>query len=154
MKQLRMSKQEIKEEHRQAEGDPFVKSSIRARQQALSRNRMLSEVATSTVVMVNPTHVAVALRYQPGSGAPLVVAKGKGEVAARIRAEAEKHGVPIVRHPPLARALESACKLGTEIPRELYEAVAHLLAFVFSLGERAKGRVLTAPGAALASALG
>lgn len=148
MKGMRMTKAEVKQEHRQSEGDPQMKAQIRSRQQQMSRNRMMAAVADSTVVVVNPTHVAVALKYDQASGAPTVVAKGKGEVAARIRARAEENGVPIVRDVPLARAIESTCKLGQEIPAELYEAVARLLAFVFTLARTpGMGGVLTAPAA-------
>jgi len=135
-KQIMMTKQEVKEEYKQSEGDPMTRSRIRQRQVEMSRNRMMAAVATASVVVVNPTHIAVALEYRAERGAPRVVAKGQGHIAARIRAEAEKHGVPIVRDVPLARTLHSACKLGQAIPADLYQAVARLLAFVFSL----KGR--------------
>jgi flagellar biosynthesis protein FlhB len=136
-KQLRMTKQEVKDEFRQQEGDAQVKGQIRQRQMEMSRNRMMADVADANVVVVNPTHVAVALRYDPAKGAPRVVAKGRGEVAARIRAEAEEAGVPLVRDVPLARSLHAACKVGEEIPADAFEAVARLLAFVFSLDKRA-----------------
>jgi flagellar biosynthetic protein FlhB len=132
-KSVMMTKQEVKEEYRQSEGDPMTRQRIRQRQVEMSRNRMMAAVAVSSVVVVNPTHIAVALEYRPEWGAPRVVAKGQGFVAARIREEAEKHGVPIVRDVPLARTLHSACKLGQSIPPHLYEAVARLLAFVFNL---------------------
>lgn len=135
-KQLRMTKQEIKEEARQSEGDPHVKGQIRSRQLAMSRNRMMSDVATADVVVVNPTHVAVALRYDPAKGAPRVVAKGAGTVAAKIRERAAEHRVPLVQDVPLARALHRACDLGDEIPAELYAAVARVLAFIMSLKAR------------------
>ncbi|HEV7686696.1 MAG TPA: EscU/YscU/HrcU family type III secretion system export apparatus switch protein, partial [Acidimicrobiia bacterium] len=121
------------EEYKQAEGNGEVKSKIKSLQAAASRNRMMAAVAVSSVVVVNPTHFAVALEYRPELGAPRVVAKGQGHIAARIREEAEKHNVPIVRDVPLARTLHAACKLGQAIPADLYEAVARLLAFVFSL---------------------
>jgi flagellar biosynthesis protein FlhB len=132
-KGMMMTRQQVKEEYRQSEGDPMTRSRIRQRQMEMSRNRMMAAVAVSSVVVVNPTHIAVALEYRPELGAPRVVAKGQGFVAARIREEAEKHNVPIVRDVPLARTLHSACKLGQAIPADLYEAVARLLAFVFSL---------------------
>jgi flagellar biosynthetic protein FlhB len=132
-KSVMMTKQEVKEEYRQSEGDPMVRQRIRQRQVEMSRNRMMAAVAVSSVVVVNPTHIAVALEYRPDLGAPRVVAKGQGFIAQRIREEAEKHNVPIVRDVPLARTLHSACKLGQAIPPNLYEAVARLLAFVFSL---------------------
>jgi flagellar biosynthetic protein FlhB len=147
-KQLKMSKQELKEEHKQAEGDPHTKGKIRRRQMEMSRNRMIADVANAAVVVVNPTHIAVALGYDVGAnGAPKVLAKGKGEIAARIRAAAEEHKVPIVRNVPLARTLESSCDVGAEIPFDLYEAVARLLAFVFTIGKRAAfGGVLQMAG--------
>jgi len=132
-KSMMMTKQEVKEEYRQSEGDPMTRHRIRQRQVEMSRNRMMAAVAVSSVVVVNPTHIAVALEYRPELGAPRVVAKGQGFIAARIREEAEKHDVPIVRDVPLARTLHAACKLGQAIPADLYEAVARLLAFVFSL---------------------
>jgi flagellar biosynthesis protein FlhB len=132
-KGLMMTRQEVKDEFRQSEGDPFIKSRIRQRQMEVSRNRMMAAVAGADVVVVNPTHFAVALEYRAELGAPRVVAKGQGFVAQRIREEAEKNNVPIVRDVPLARTLHSACKLGQAIPADLYEAVARLLAFVFSL---------------------
>jgi flagellar biosynthesis protein FlhB len=131
-----MTRQEVREESRQSEGDPQTRARIRQRQTEISRNRMMSSVAKATVVVVNPTHVAVALRYLPEAGAPRVVAKGKGHIAARIREEAKRHNVPIVRDVPLARTLHSVCRLDKEIPADLYEAVARLLAFVFSLRQR------------------
>lgn len=135
-KMVMMSRQEVKEEFRHSEGDPHVRAQIRRRQMEMSRNRMMSDVASSTVVLVNPTHYAVALRYEAGSGAPRVVAKGKGFVAQRIRQEAERNRVPVVTDVPLARGLHAACKVGQEIPAELYEAVARVLAFVFSLKKK------------------
>jgi flagellar biosynthetic protein FlhB len=130
---MMMSRQDVKDEYRQSEGDPHTRSRIRQRQMEMSRNRMMAAVAVSSVVVVNPTHIAVALEYRPELGTPRVVAKGQGFIAARIREEAEKHNVPIVRDVPLARTLHGACKLGQAIPADLYEAVARLLAFVFSL---------------------
>lgn len=135
-KQTRMTKREVLDEHKQTEGDPLVKSQIRSRQLAMSRNRMIADVAKADVVLVNPTHVAVALRYEPGSGAPRVVAKGAGHVAARIRARAAEKHVPMVEDVPLARALHAACELGQEVPSHLYVAVARVLAFVMALRRR------------------
>ena len=131
-KQTRMSKEEVKQEAKQTEGDPLVKSAIRSRQLAAARSRMMKDVATADVVLVNPTHVAVALRYDPDRGAPLVVARGAGAVAARIRERAEESRVPLVRDVPLARALYSGCQVGQQIPAELFAAVAQVLAFVIS----------------------
>lgn len=132
----RMTKREVKEETKTSEGDPLVRSQRRSRQLAMSRNRMIAAVASADVVLVNPTHVAVALRYEPGKSAPRVVAKGAGTVAARIREEAGKERVPMVRDVPLARALHGACELGQEIPLEFYTAVAGVLAFVMALKAR------------------
>jgi flagellar biosynthesis protein FlhB len=132
-KQTRMTKEEVKQEYKNTEGDPLLKSAIRSRQLATSRNRMMADVATADVVLVNPTHVAVALRYEvERGGAPLVVARGAGAVAMRIREEATTHRVPLVRDVPLARALHGATKVGQEIPPELFGAVAQVLAFVIS----------------------
>ena len=146
-KDMMMTKKEVGDEHKQQEGDPQMKGHIRQRQMAVGRNRMISDVATADVVIVNPTHVAVALRYDAAKGAPRVVAKGKGAVAARIRDKAATHTVPVVRDVALARGLHGACKVGQEIPAELYEAVARLLAFVMTLKARpGMGGVLTVPG--------
>jgi flagellar biosynthetic protein FlhB len=136
-KQLKMSHHEIKQENKQSEGDPQLKGAIRSRQLAMSRNRMMADVATADVVLVNPTHVAVALRYDPAKGAPRVVAKGAGPIAAKIRALADENRVPMVADVPLARALYKACEVGQEVPGEMYTAVATVLAFVMAL--KAKG---------------
>jgi flagellar biosynthesis protein FlhB len=135
-KQLKMSKQEIKDEFRSSEGDPLVRGARRSRALAMSRNRMMAEIATADVVVVNPTHVAVALRYDPSRGAPRVVAKGADHVAAKIRELADRHRVPMVADVPLARTLHSSCEIGQEIPAELYRAVATVLAFILTLKKR------------------
>ncbi len=135
-KQLRMSKQDIKDEHKQSEGDPMLKGAIRSKQMAMGRNRMMAEVANADVVLVNPTHIAIALKYQPSKGAPRVVAKGAGAIAAKIRERADENRVPIVQDIPLARTLYRACEVNQEIPAELYTAVARVLAFVMSLKAR------------------
>lgn len=136
-KQTRMTKKEIRDEHKMTEGDPLVKSAIRSRQLAAARNRMMADVPQADVVLVNPVHVAVALRYESSRGTPRVVAKGAGAVAARIRAVADENRVPMVEDVPLARALHASCEVGQEIPPELYHAVAQVLAFVLS--RKAKG---------------
>lgn len=151
-KSLKMTKREVKEENRQSEGDPLVKREVRRKQMRLSRARMMAAVAGADVVITNPTHFAVALRYEAGHGhAPQVVAKGADDVALRIRAEATKHGVPIVEDRPLARAIYVACEVDSYVPRELYVAVARVLAFVFTLPEivKASGRVHQRPTSAL-----
>ncbi len=135
-KQLKMTKQELKEELKSAEGDPHIKQAVRARQMAMRRNRMMADVPAADVVVVNPTHVAVALKYETQRGAPRVVAKGADHVAARIRALAEEHRVPMVSDVPLARTLFAACDVGQEIPPDLYKAVATVLAFIMTLKKR------------------
>jgi flagellar biosynthetic protein FlhB len=136
MKQLKMSQYEIKQEYKQSEGDPHMKAHRRGVQMSMSRNRMMSEAADADVLLVNPTHVAVALKYEAAKGAPRVVAKGAGEVAARLRAIAEENRVPMVQDIPLARALHASCELGQEVPAQLFTAVARVLAFVMHLGAR------------------
>jgi flagellar biosynthetic protein FlhB len=135
-KQLKMTKQEVKDEHKQSEGDPRQKGAIRARALSMSRNRMMAEVAKADVILVNPTHVAVALRYDPAKGAPRVVAKGADHLAAKIRELAEEHRVPMVQDIALARTLYATCELGQEIPAELFQGVATVLAFIMRLKRR------------------
>jgi flagellar biosynthesis protein FlhB len=135
-KSLKMTKQEVKDEFKNSEGDPHVRGQRRARAMAMSRNRMMAEIPNADVVVVNPTHVAVALRYEPKKGAPRVVAKGADHVAARIRAAADTHRVPMVADIPLARTLYSSCEIGQEIPADLFRAVATVLAFVMTLRKR------------------
>jgi flagellar biosynthetic protein FlhB len=134
---LRMSKQEIREEMKESEGNPEMKSRIRRIQRDRARRRMMHEIPTATAVVVNPTHYAVAIRYDLQSmAAPLVVAKGKNYLALRIRQRATEHQVPIVENPPLARALYGSVDVGQEIPAHLYRAVAEVLAYVFRLLHR------------------
>jgi flagellar biosynthetic protein FlhB len=135
-KQLRMSKEEVKQEHKNSEGDPHLKGHIRAKQMAMARNRQMADVPTADVVLVNPTHVAVALRYDPEKGAPRLVAKGQGAIAAKIRELATEHRIPMVQDVALARALEKSVEVGQEIPADFYGAVAKVLAFVMSLKSR------------------
>ncbi|WP_423195582.1 MULTISPECIES: flagellar biosynthesis protein FlhB [unclassified Cupriavidus] len=133
-KKLRMTKEEVKQEHKESDGDPHVKGRIRQQQRAMARRRMMTEVPKADVVVTNPTHFAVALRYEEGRmSAPRVVAKGTDEVAARIRELAVEHRVPVLSAPPLARALHRHVELGQEIPSGLYTAVAEVLAWVFQL---------------------
>jgi flagellar biosynthetic protein FlhB len=132
---LRMTRQEVREDLRETEGDPLVRARQRARQRELARRRMLREVARATVVVTNPTHLAVALRYAPPhTPAPVVVAKGAGSVAERIREAARRHGVPTVPNPPLAQALYRRVPLGGAIPPALYRAVAEILALLYRAG--------------------
>jgi flagellar biosynthetic protein FlhB len=137
-KQLRMTRQELREELKNQEASPEVRRAIRSRALAISRNKMITAVSLADVVIVNPTHYAVALKYDAEKGAPEVIAKGAGVIAQSIREKAEANHVPIVHEPVLTRALYRTCEIGQLIPVELYEAVAHLLAFVFGL--RQKGR--------------
>lgn len=139
--EMRMTKQEVKEEHKQQEGDPLVKQRIRSRMRAIGRNRMLAAVRKADVVVVNPTHYAVALGYSVGqAGAPKLLAKGVDHLAAKIREEARKHGVPIIANPPVARAVYAAGKVDREIPPELYEVVARVLAYVYRMTRWRTGR--------------
>jgi len=131
-KQLKMTKQEVKDENRNAEGDPLVKGAIRARQLAAARSRMIADVATADVVLVNPTHIAIALQYEPHKGAPRVIARGAGAIATQIRERAAEARIPTVQDIPLARALYVSTEVGQEIPRELFAAVAQILAFVIN----------------------
>jgi flagellar biosynthetic protein FlhB len=136
MKQLKMSKYEIQQEHKQSEGDPYMKAHRRSVQMSMSRNRMMAEVSTADVLLVNPVHVAVALKYEATRGAPRVVAKGAGEVAAKLRERAAEARVPLVQDIPLARALHASCDIGQEVPPQLFTAVARVLAFVMHLSSR------------------
>ena len=139
-KKLRMSRQDVKQEHKESEGDPHVKGRIRQQQRSMSRRRMMSEVPHADVVVTNPTHYSVALRYREGhGGAPVVVAKGAGLIAAQIRQVATDNKVPLLSAPPLARALYHHVELEREIPIELYSAVAEVLAWVFRLRTWAPG---------------
>ena len=130
-KSLRMSLTEIKQEHKQSEGDPHLKARIRRTQREMAKRRMVQDVPKADVVVTNPTHFAVALRYEGGASAPKVVAKGQDEIAARIREIAREHRVPLVENKPLARTLHAAVEIGHEIPADLFEAVAQVLAFVY-----------------------
>jgi len=131
---LRMSRQEIKEEVKDIEGNPQMKARIRRLQRDRARRQMMKEVPRATAVIVNPTHYAVAIRYEMETmAAPVVVAKGKNYLAARIRQRAIEHQVPIVENPPLAQALYKSVEVGHEIPAHLYRAVAEILAYIFKL---------------------
>jgi flagellar biosynthesis protein FlhB len=132
MKSMRMSKQEVKEEFKQSEGDPMIRARLRQIRMDRARKRMMAAVPTASVVVTNPTHVAVALKYELGAeGAPTVVAKGAELMAARIREIATEHKVPIVENPPLARALYHNVEVDQQIPSEHYKAVAEIIGYVF-----------------------
>jgi len=145
-RRLRMSREDLKQEQKESDGDPHIKAKIRQQQQAMARRRMMSEVATADVVLTNPTHFAVALKYvDKEMRAPRVVAKGTDLIAARIRELGLEHKVPVLEAPPLTRALYRHTRLGQEIPSGLYTAVAEVLAWVFQLqrwreDERARQR--------------
>jgi flagellar biosynthetic protein FlhB len=133
-KSIRMSKQEIKDEYKQMEGDPQVKKKIRQKQRELARKRMMSSVPKADVVITNPTTLALALLYERElMAAPQVVAKGRGLVALKIREIAEENGVPVIENKPLARALYEAVEVGDEVPENLYRGVAEILAMVYKL---------------------
>jgi flagellar biosynthetic protein FlhB len=132
-KSIRMSKQEIKDEGRDAEGNPEVKQRQKSIMLAVARRRMLAEVPKATVVVTNPTHVAVALRYDEKSVAPICVAKGLDHLALKIREKARESGIPILERPDLARALYRTVEVEKAIPQDLYQAVAQVLAFVYRL---------------------
>jgi flagellar biosynthesis protein FlhB len=135
---LRMTKEEVKEDHKMSAGNPEVKQRIRQVQMQMSRNRMLQDVQDADVIVRNPTHYAVALKYDPEkSTAPIVLAKGKGHMAKRILVLAKKHGVPTRRDIPLAQALYKTCKVGESIPPKLFRVVAKLLVQIFKLQGKA-----------------
>ncbi len=133
-RKLRMSREDLRQEHKESEGDPHIKAQIRRQQQQMARRRMMAEVPKADIVVTNPTHFAVALKYLDGDmRAPRVVAKGVDRVALRIRELAKEHGVALLEAPPLTRALYKNTKLGDEIPAGLYTAVAEVLAWVYRL---------------------
>jgi len=137
-KDLKMTKQEVKDEYKMTEGDPKIKGKIRQKQMQMSAMRMMSKVPEADVVITNPTHYAVALVYDDKvSGAPSVLAKGQDYIARKIREVALENDIDIVENPPLAQSLYSMCEIGDEIPEELYQAVADILVFVY----RQKGRI-------------
>lgn len=137
MKKMRMTKQELKDEFKDMEGDPLIKAKLRQLRAEKSRKRMMGNVPTATVVVTNPTHFAVALKYEQNMGAPVVVAKGADLVAKRIRELAQKNFVPIVENPPLARALYSLVEIDQEVPEEHYRAVAEVIGYVMRMKKAA-----------------
>jgi len=133
-KNLRMSKQEVKEEYKQVEGNPLIKSKIREKQRQLSLRRMMAEIPKADVIITNPTHYAVALKYDVDvADAPFVIAKGKDLIALRIKEKARESNIPIVENKAIAQALYNTTDIGQQIPVEMYQAVAEILAFVYSL---------------------
>jgi flagellar biosynthetic protein FlhB len=141
MKRMRMTLQEVKDEFKQSDGDPHIKGKRRQIQMQRSRQRMMQAVPKATVVVMNPTHYAVALKYEPGeTPAPLCVAKGVDELALKIRAVAEEHGVMVLEDPPLARALYASVEIDEEIPVEHFEAVAKVISFIMNKKTQSSGR--------------
>jgi flagellar biosynthetic protein FlhB len=133
-KELRMTKQEVKDEYKLTEGDPQIKSRIRAKQRQMSALRMMQQVPSADVVITNPTHYAVALAYKQGlHEAPLVLAKGRDFLARKIKETAAEHGVELVENVELARSLYQFCEVGDEIPAEFYQAVADILVYIYGL---------------------
>jgi flagellar biosynthetic protein FlhB len=140
-KRLRMTKEELKREYRESEGDPMLKAKVRQLRQERARRRMMQQVPTASVIITNPTHYAVALKYdRDNAPAPICVAKGIDSVALKIREIAEEHGVPIVEDPPLARALHAGADLDMVIPRQHFEAVAKIIGYVLRLAEKKRRR--------------
>jgi flagellar biosynthetic protein FlhB len=139
--QMRMTGEEIRREHREQDGDPMIRGRRKQRMRELAKRRMAAAVASADVVVVNPTHYAVALRYDDKQdAAPVVVAKGSDEQAEKIREVARQNGVPVLSRPPLARALHKHVKEGRAVPSNLYRAVAEVLAYVYRIRHRANGR--------------
>ena len=139
-KNLRMSKEEIKEEFKRSEGDPMLKSRVRNMQRQMARGRMMSNVPKATVVVTNPTHLAIAIEYHEGMGAPKVLAKGPFRVAQRIVALAKENNIPVVQNIPLARAIYKTIDIGQEISPDLYVAMAEVLAYVYRLRGKSPDR--------------
>ncbi len=136
-KQMRMTKQEIKEEHKSREGDPLIKARIRRVQREMANKRMMADVPKADVIITNPTHIAVAIQYDPMSmAAPKIVAKGAGIIAEKIKALAREHNIPVMENKPLARTIFKTIKIGHTIPRELFTAVAQVLSYVYKLKKR------------------
>jgi flagellar biosynthetic protein FlhB len=134
LKSLRMSKHELKEEYKQQEGDPHVKQRLRALRRERAQKRMMANVPKADVIITNPTHYAIALKYDAATmQAPVLLAKGADEVAARIREKAGEHKIPIIRNPPLARILYDTTDVDDEIPIEHYQAVAKIIGYVYRL---------------------
>lgn len=132
-RKLKMTKEEVRQENKETEGDPHVKARIRAQQRAMARKRMMAEIPKADVIVTNPTHYSIALKYEDKMRAPRVVAKGAHLLALKIREIGQQHQVPLLEAPPLARALYHHAELGDEIPHKLYNAVAEVLAYVYQL---------------------
>ena len=130
---MKMTKQEVKEEFKNREGDPLIKSKIKQAQREMATKRMMDDVPKADVIITNPTHISVAIKYDATMAAPTVIAKGADIIAAKIREVAKEHKIPIVENKPLARTMYKTIKIGQSIPRELYTAVAEVLSYVYRL---------------------
>lgn len=138
-KGLKMTKQEVKEEYKQMEGDPHIKGKIKQKQRQMANQRMMQAVPSSTVILTNPTHISIAIRYEQGKDTtPIVVAKGVDEVAFRIREIAKSHDIPIIENVPLARLIYKEVDIDQEIPEEMYKAVAEVLVAVYKIKNKYK----------------
>jgi flagellar biosynthetic protein FlhB len=137
-KEMRMTKQEVKEEIKSREGDPMIKARIKRVQRDIASRRMMEDVPKADVIVTNPTHIAVALKYSDTMVAPTVIAKGADLIAEKIREIARENNIPIVENKPLARTMFKTLKIGQQIPRELYTAVAEVLSYVFRLKRKAR----------------
>ena len=138
-KGLKMTKQEVKEEYKQMEGDPHIKGKIKQKQRQMANQRMMQAVPSSTVIVTNPTHISIAIRYEQGKDTtPIVVAKGADEVAFRIREIAKSHDIPIIENIPLARLIYKEVDIDQEIPEEMYKAVAEVLVAVYKIKNKYK----------------
>jgi flagellar biosynthetic protein FlhB len=140
MRQMKMTKQEIKDEYKRAEGDPFLKSRIRSQMRRMARGRMMANVPKATVIVTNPTHLALAMEYREGMAAPRLLAKGAHHVAARIVAIARENNIPVVQNIPLAHAIYKTVEVDQEISPDLYMAMAEVLAYVYRLRARSAAR--------------
>lgn len=137
-KKMMMTKQEVKEEHKQREGDPLIKARIRRVQREMANRRMMEKVPQADVIVTNPTHIAIALKYDANLPAPQLIAKGADLIAEKIKALAKEHNIPVIENKPLARTIYKTMKLGQVIPKELFVAVAEVLSYVYRLRRKVK----------------
>jgi flagellar biosynthetic protein FlhB len=138
-KQMRMTKQEVKEEHKSREGDPMIKARIRRIQREMANKRMMADIPKADVIITNPTHIACAIKYDPKTmAAPILLAKGADAIAERIKEIARESNIPVMENKPLARTIFKSMKIGQVIPRELFKAVAEVLSYVYKLKRRTR----------------